>query len=419
VAKKEVCQPHNTEPRFFYGYIVVGIAFLVMVVSWGPYNVFGVFFNPLLTEFGWTSAMTSGAFSLSMILSAALGVVTGGLNDRFGPRLVVTLSGIFLGLGYLLMSQISTLWHLYLFYGVIIGIGVSGTWVPLLSSVARWFVKRRNLMTGIVVAGVGIGGLVAPLVISRLILTYGWRFSYAMQGIIILIVIILGAQFFKRDPTQKGRLAYGENEGKQQESTSEAKAFNFKEAVYTTQFWLVSIAFFCYGYCVWSVMIHIVPHVIKLGISAVTAANILASIGGISVLGNFVLGSIGDRIGNKQIFIIGFILMSAVLFWLTLAREVWMLYLSAAVFGFALGGIATSESPLIARLFGLSSHGLLFGVVGFSHVVGGAVGSVVTGYIFDLTHSYQMAFLVCAAFGVVSLILVALLRPTKRLGARL
>jgi MFS family permease len=419
VAKMEIRQPRNTEPRFFYGYIVVGVAFLVMVVSWGPYNVFGVFFNPLLTEFGWTSVMTSGAFSLSMILSAALGIVTGGLNDRFGPRLVVTLSGIFLGLGYLLMSQTSSLWHLYLFYGVIIGIGVSGTWVPLLSSVTRWFVKRRNLMTGIVVAGVGIGGLVAPPVISRLILTYGWRFSYAIQGIIILIVIVLGAQFFKRDPTQKGQLAYGENEEKQQELTSEAKAFSFKEAVCTTQFWLVSIIFFCYGYCVWSVLIHIVPHAIELEISAVTAANILASINGTSVLGNFALGSVGDRIGNKQIFIIGFIMMSAVLFCLMLAKEVWMLYTCAIVFGFALGGIAVTESPLIARLFGLSSHGLLFGIVGFSHIIGGAIGLVVTGYIFDLTHSYQMAFLVCAAFGVVNLILVALLRPTKRLEAKL
>jgi MFS family permease len=411
VANKEVYQPRNTEPRFFYGYIVVIVAFLIMVVSWGLYSVFGVFFNPLLTEFGWTRAMTSGAFSVSMILSGVLGIVMGGLTDRFGPRLVVTLCGIFLGLGYLLMSQISALWQLYLFYGVIIGIGVSGIWVPLLSSVARWFVRRRSLMTGIVVAGVGIGGLVAPMVISRLIAAYDWRLSYAIQGITILMVMVLGAQFFKRAPAQQGQLPYGENEGKQQELTSEAKAFSFKEAIYTAQFWLLFAMFVCYGFCTFSVLVHIVPHAIELEISAINAANILASVSGISVLGNFVLGSVGDRIGNKWIFIISFILMSAVLFW--------MLYLFAVVFGFALGGMATSESPLVARLFGLSSHGLIFGVVGFGHIIGGAVGPVVAGYIFDLTLSYQMAFLVCAVVGVAGLILTAMLRPTKRLGLRL
>lgn len=416
---KEVYQSRSAKPRFFYGYVVVVIAFFIMVVSWGTYSVFGVFLNPLLTSFNWTSAMTSGAFSLSMILSGALGIVMGGLNDRFGPRLVVTICGIFLGLGYLLMSQISALWQLYLFYGVIIGIGVSGLWVPLLSSVARYFTRRRSLMTGIVVSGVGIGGLVVPLVISRLIAAYDWRLSYVIQGITILVFMILGAQFLRRAPNQMGLLPYGENEVKQQGLTSETKAFSFKETIHTAQFWLLIFMFFCYGFCIFSVLVHIVLHVIDLGISDINAANILASIGGISVLGNFALGSVGDRIGNRQIFIIGFMLMSAVLFWLMLAREMWMLYLIAVVFGFALGGMATSESPLVARLFGLSSHGLIFGIVGFGHLIGGAVGPVVTGYIFDLTLSYQMAFLTCAAFGVIGLILTVALRPTKRLGLRL
>ena len=151
----------KTRP-FFYGYFVVIVAFVVMLVGYGLYTIFGVFFNPLINEFGWTRAITSGAFSLSMIVSGVLGVVMGGLNDRFGPRIVLTVCGCFLGIGFLLMSQVHSVWQLYLFYGVIISIGVSGIWVPLLSSVARWFVKRRSLMTGVVIAGTGIGGLIEP-----------------------------------------------------------------------------------------------------------------------------------------------------------------------------------------------------------------------------------------------------------------
>jgi len=416
---QELSQLPKTKSRFFYGYIVVVVAFFIMVVSWGLYNVFGVFFTPLLTEFDWTRAMTSGAFSLSMVLHGVLAIATGVLTDRFGPRVVLTLCGFLLGVGYLLMSQVSTLWQLYLFYGVIIGTGMSGVWVPLLSPVARWFVRRRSLMTGIVVAGLSIGGLAAPPVISRLITTYGWRLSYVIQGIVILIIMVLGAQFLKRDPTKMGQLPYGEDEGRRQEQKPEPKAFSLREAVYTRQFWVVFVMFFCLGFCVFAIMVHIVPHAIDLGISAISAANILASMNGISILGNFGLGSFGDRIGSRWIFIIGLIMVSAALFWLVPAREVWMLYLFAVVFGIALGGLAASESPLVAGLFGLSSHGLIFAVIGLGFTSGATIGPFLTGYIFDLTGSYQVAFLVCATLAVVGFMLAAILRPTKRLGGRI
>jgi len=174
VDNNEISQPHKTGPGFFYGYIVVIVAFLILVVSFSLHSTYGLFFTPMLAELGWTRAMTSGAFSLSMIIYGVLGIVTGGLADKLGPRVVMTLCGVLLGLGCLLMSQVNTLWQLYLFYGVIVGIGLSGVWVPQLSCVARWFVKRRSLMTGIVIAGAGISQLVAPPVISRLIANYDW-----------------------------------------------------------------------------------------------------------------------------------------------------------------------------------------------------------------------------------------------------
>lgn len=108
----EAYQSPGTPPRFYYGYFVVGAAFIIMIVSWGLYIVFGVFFNSFLDEFGWTRAVTSGAYSLSSIFSGLLGIVMGGLTDKFGPRLVVTFCGVLLGVGYFLMSQVGTVWHL-------------------------------------------------------------------------------------------------------------------------------------------------------------------------------------------------------------------------------------------------------------------------------------------------------------------
>ena len=413
---KEVYQLPKAKPRFFYGYVVVIAAFFILVISWGPHAAFGLFLNPLEAEFAWTRAMTSGAFSLSMFIYGILGIVVGGLNDRFGPRLVVTVCGLLIGIGYLLTSTVSNLWQLYLFFGVILGVGMSGIWVPQLSSVARWFVKRRSMMTGIVIAGVGISQLITPPIISRLIAAYDWRLSFFMLGVVISIAMIIAAQFLKRDPAKMGQLPYGVSEVKQEVEQSDTKDFSFREAVHTAQFWLASAILFCEGFVCFTVFVHIVPHAIELEIPAINAANILALMGGVSILGNYIMGSVADRIGNRRVFILAFILVSAALFWLILARELWMLYLFAVVTGLALAGMGTVESPLTAGLFGLRFHGVIYGVVHVGFTIGAAVGPFVTGYMFDLTNSYYIAFLVCAAVGIVGIILAIVLRPTKRLG---
>jgi MFS family permease len=412
---QQVPQSPGARPRFFYGYIVVGAALLIMTIMWGAYNSFGIFFKPVQTEFGWTRTMTTGGFSLSWIVQGLLGIIMGRLTDRFGPRVVLTISGFLVGLGYLLMSQIGAVWQLYLFYGVIIGAGMGGSWVPIVSTVARWFAKRRNLMTGIVLIGVSIGTLVVPPVASRLISAYDWRMSCVIVGSIVLVVVVLAAQFLRRDPTQTNQRPYGESAGEKQEFVLETHPLSLREAVHTRQFWLASGMFFCLGFCVYTIMAHIVPHATDLGISFTTAANILAAIGGLSIAGRIVLGSAADRFGNKWVFIIGFILMAVTLFWLVPAKELWALYLFAVVFGFAFGGCVTSESPLVAGLFGLSSHGLILGVINLlGFTFGAAVGPLIAGYIFDMNNSYQLAFIICAATGVVGLILTVLLTPIEK-----
>lgn len=417
---QEDSRPLETKQKFSRGYFVVGAAFIIMIVSWGLYIVYGVFFNSFLEEFGWTRALTSGAYSLSSIIAGLLGIVMGGLTDRFGPRLVVTFCGVFLGAGYFLMSRIESVWHLYLFFGIFVGIGMSGLWVPLLSTVARWFTGRRSLMTGIVISGLTIGQMVGPPVISRLIAEYGWRQAYVILGITAFVVVVLAAQLLKRSPVILERPPDDMSEEQPQADISVSRDFSLKEAARTTQFWLVAAVFFCFGFIAYGLTVHLVPHITRLGISDISAANVLAVNGGIGIVGNFILGGyMGDRIGNRKTFIIGYILSVASLVWLMPIRELWMLYLFAVVFGLGLGGMGTSESPLVARLFGLTSHGLIYGVTGLGFTVGGAIGPVIIGYICDITASYQTAFIVCAALGVAGLILLIMLKPTMKLGNRL
>ena len=155
--------PSGVESNFYYGYIIIIISSLMMAIVWGTHFAFGVFFKEFVEEFGWTRAVTSVPFSLAFITSGLMSVFMGGLTDRIGPRKVIILSGFVLGLGFFLMSRVTNAWQLFLFYGVIIGIGLSGTFVPLASTGARWFFKRRNVMTGIIVSGSGLGQLLMPL----------------------------------------------------------------------------------------------------------------------------------------------------------------------------------------------------------------------------------------------------------------
>ena len=407
----EANQSPTVKNQFFYGYIMVAIAFLIMVVMYITRSAFGVFFKPMLTDFNWTRALTSGALSLSMVVQGSLAIIMGGLNDRLGSRLVVTLCSLVVVAGCLLMSQINAVWHLYLFYGLLIGIGMSGCLVPLLSTIARWFVKRRNVMSGIVVSGLGVGSLIAPLVANWLISIYDWRLSYVMLAILILIVGTLPAQFLKRAPARAPQVIGNDQKNMQWVSKEEAKKPPLRETIRTRQFWMLDLLFFCLGFSYLAITVHIVPHITDLGISATNAANILAAIGGVSVLGNVASGPIADKIGNRYVCLIGFFVMAVAALWLIWATEIWIFYLFAIIYGFAFGGCTTAESPLVAELFGLRSHGLLLGVVSCSFTIGAAIGPLLTGYIFDVTNSYEIAFLLCAAFGLAGVVLAKFLTP--------
>lgn len=402
------------KPKFFYGYIVVAAAFLIMVVMWGSFFSFGVFLEPLLAEFGWTRALTSGTFSLSLLLFGFLGLISGRLTDKFNPRIVLTVCGFLFGLGYLLMSQVNAIWQLYLLYGVMVGVGMSGSVVPLTATVARWFAKRRGAVTGITVAGIGIGVLIMPPLVNWLISGYGWRSAYFVVGLIALVLTVLAAQFLKRDPRQIGQLAYGETRSEENGLDLQVSGFSFQGAIRTGQFWTLGAIFFCFGFFWQTISAHVVSHGIRLGISATYATSVLAVIGGISVAGRIVMGGIGDRTGSKLALVIAFALMSVALFWLQLAGELWMLYLFAVVFSFGYGGESTLRPLMVAELFGLREHGVIHGAVLIGSTTGGAIGPLVAGYIFDVTGSYQLAFLIGAIISVIGLILILSIKPARR-----
>jgi MFS family permease len=399
------------EPRFFYGYVIVAAAFLILMTALMPQSTYGVFFEPLLREFGWSRTVISGASALKDIAFGSSCIVTAKLCERFNPRVIVSIWGVLMGLSYFLMSQINSVWQLYFYFGILTAFSMS-VFIALLSIVARWFVKRRGLMTGVVFSGFGLASVIGPPVTNWLIVTYDWRQSFLILGIASLVIMVLAAQFLKRDPQQVGQLPYGASSMEQH--ASDVWGMSLSAALHTRQLWLLCGMYFAFCFCFLAVMVHIVIHGIGLGLTPANAANILAIYGIVGIASVNLMGISGDRFGNRRTLASCFILMLISFFWLLVAREAWQLYLFAVIFGLAWGGMQVLFSPLVAEIFGLKSHGVILGVTSFGGAIGAAAGPLLAGYIFDKAGSYSMAFIICIAVAVIAVVFTLLLRALPR-----
>ena len=298
-----------------------------------------------------------------------------------------------------------------MYYGIIFGIGLSSIDVIALTTIARWFTSRRGVMTGIAKVGTGAGQFAIPLLASGLILTHGWRWSFAAIGVSAAVILIAIAQLMRRDPgvlTPDQRPAPAR---RHRPTRQPATSLPLSQALKTIQLWTICLLNFFLVFCLMIIMLHIVPHARDCGVSPIKAAGILSTIGAVSMVGRFVSGLVIDRKGTKRVMLACFILLLAGLGWLQVAHKLWMLYLFAAVYGLAHGGFFTAISPLVAEWFGIHSHGALFGLVVFFGTTGGAVGPFFAGHLFDQSGSYQSTFWMIMAMAVIAMGLLISLRP--------
>ena len=395
----------------FYGYNIVGAGFLIQAAGGGAMATYGIFFNYIQNEFGWDRALISGATSVLFLVMGTAGIVAGRLTDRIGPRVIMTVAGVLLGLGYILMKPLAIPVQLYLAIGVFVGLGMSAQDVPTLSTVARWFVRRRGMMSGIVKVGTGVGQLVFPIVVGALIAGFGWRNAYLWMGVVVLAVIVLAAQILRRDPGRMGLLPDGDPASNAEQVRKMESGLSSRAALRTLQFWLVCAANFAMVFCLITTLVHLVPHAIDIGVESGRAGVLLSVIGGVSIVARLGMGTAADRIGARKAFFVCFVVLLVGFLWLRGASSLWMLVVYAALDGFARGGSFAVISPMVAELFGTRAHGYLFGIVNFAGTLGGALGPLVAGRIFDVSQSYQWTFLLLAAFSAAGMVLLACLKP--------
>jgi MFS family permease len=416
--------------RDSYGHIITAACFSIQALGVGTYISYGVFFNPLMEAFGWPRAAISGASSTAFFITGLFGMLVGRLNDRFGPRMLMTIGAIFLGLGFSLTAGVSTLFQLYLTFGLIFGIGLSAVEIIALTTVARWFARNRGKMTGLVKVGTGAGQLTIPILASFLIASAGFQNAFIIMGIASAVLLIAISQFLYRDPDiydagasaiisssdPAAGISAADTRPIQTVQPIQTAGIDFSEALKSPKLWLLCLSYMLTTFCLMSIMIHIVPYGRDMGISPHRAAGILAAIGAISMAGRFAGGLLIDRTGSKAIMIICFILLLTALLWLTRADTLWEMYAFAMVYGIAHGGFFTAISPMVAELFGIRSHGSVFSIAVFFGTTGGALGPFITGLLFDRFLNYTAAFSILILIAAIAFTLMLCLKI--EIGAR-
>ena len=393
--------------RLFYGWVILAVAFLLIMTGVGLIFSFAVFLPPLQDAFGWGRSTISATVLINWLVFGICSFGAGVLSDRFGTRVVALVGGVLFGAGIILASAITEIWHLYLTFGVLAGAGISAFYVPLTSTATRWFTRRRGLAVAIVSAGNGLGILVMSPLARVLISAFGWRSTFVMLGLLAWGISVPGALLIRNRPEDLGVTAHG---GK---ATERAPGMTSRGALRSRAFWLIALTHFlcCAGHS--GPIFHMVAHAMDLGIAKLTAATILGWSGATSIVGRIGTGILADRYGVKIILVSVLALQAAMVASYLAAHHVVSLYLVATFFGVAYGGIMPLYALLAREYFGDRVMGTAYGAILFISSIGMGLGSYAGGWAFDLFGSYHLLYVTSTVIAVAAIGLAASLRAPR------
>lgn len=405
--------------KLFYGWVVVVTFLVVGTTLWGIRFSFGVFFKPIESEFELTRAATSSIFSAHMVLGSLFAIIGGWAFDKYGPRIVVLIMGLIAGLSLLLTSQTNSLWQLFLTYSLLLSMGTSAIFAGVMSTVSRWFDRKRGMALGIASSGAGLGTVVMAPLAAYLISSFDWHVAFAIIGAVILLVVIPSSRLLRKDPYEIGTIPDGTKPssmdrslkiGKNQEDFDEPASLSLSEAIRSRSFWFIIFIWFFIACNLFLVLTHIVPHVTDIGFSPLQAASVLSLMGVVAIPGRVIMGIVSDKIGRKVTAVICAVIQTVAMAWLIWAQDMWMFYLFAVMFGLAWGGMAPSAAALVGDTFGLGRLGSILGVLDVGYGIGAGIGPVIAGLVFDISNSYYIAFLFGVGAMVIATILIALVK---------
>jgi len=409
----------NRQRKIFYGWWVFIALFLIgMLAPMGRYCM-AAFFPFISSELGWSRSIIGSAQTLTFWVYAVFVLLSGWMTDRIGGRKTIFLGGFLCFGGWILLSTVESLWQLYLYYGLIMGVAVSMShYVPIQATARKWFSKRAGLVAGTTTAAFAVGSSIFTPLLTEMSDSFGWRTTSVISAFAFGIAVMLLAFFVIRDtPESMGLRPDGESPtpASNGDRMVVEKAWTIKEAVKTPQLWFLFVVYSVIGIPIQGLLAHLVMWGVDLGstratagifVTAMTMPSIAARIGG---------GWLGDRYGKRKIMIISYVCCVLLLLWawqgVSTAQH---LITFAILFGFGYGIPVGLFSPYLGDLFGRANIGALFGIITMGYGFVGGSGAVIWGAIFDTSGSYGLACLVSAVCYAIAVIAIFLVRPAKR-----
>ncbi len=427
--------PPPTRP--FYGWVIVAAVFCILALAYVIWYSFSLFLVALVREFGWSRAEVAGAFSVFVLMHALCSPLAGRLVDRFGSRALVHGGALLLGAALVGCSQLSALWQLYVYFGLLAAVGVTAMgWVSGVALVGRWFSRRLGLALGIIGAGIGLGTFVGAPPIQFLIDSYGWRVAYLALAAVVAVVPQPLALLLRARPEDLGLRRDGAvpaapdsgPAGRRAEPTGAhdlrvvdaawvRQEWTVRRAVRTRRFQLLFLTFGLTTFATQQTHAHQAAYLVGSGYDPMLAAMVVGTVGLVSILGKILIGMASDALGRERLFTMGMAAgVASMLLMLSFAAgqsPPALLFVYAALFATGYSTAPTLTPAITADLFSGRHYGAIYGVLMLCNGLGGAAGAWTGGYIYDHTGSYQPAWLeVMAAMALAGLV-VWLVSPRK------
>ena len=389
------------------------ITLALMTVGASGMYVVPVVLPAVQADFGVARADASLPYTLLMIGFGLGGVLMGRLADRFGVMVPLLMGAAGLGLGYAAAAMASNIWMFMLAHGFLVGLlGCSATFAPLLADTSLWFVRRRGIAVAVCASGNYVGGAIWPPVVQHFVEAVGWRQTYLGLGLFSVVTMAGLALLMRRRPP----MAVAAPVNRHFAASPSALPFGLPPGKAQVLLCIAGVS--C---CVAMAMpqVHIVSYCTDLGYGAARGAEMLSLMLACGVVSRLVSGLICDRIGGLRTLLLGSALQGIALLMFLPFNGLVSLYLIAALFGLFQGGIVPSYAIIVREYFVPAEAGARVGTVIMATMFGMALGGWMSGKVFDLTGSYQAAFLNGIAWNLLNLgIAVFLLwrvRPPRRI----
>ncbi len=424
-------RPWHLRLPFYYGWAIVGIAFVTLAIGVTARTAFSLLLPPLLAEFGWDRGLAAGAFSFGFLAFAVISPLVGRAIDQRGPRVVILTGVAMVAAGLLLSLLITRPWHLYATLGLLVGCGTNMmTYTAHSQFLPHWFQRRRALATGIAFSGAGVGALALLPWLQSIIVTDGWRTSCWMMALLAVLILTPLNWFVRGRPSDLGLFPDGVPPAATSASPTAAPQrrltivdpawasvpWTLARAVRTARFWWLWL-----GYCsvliAWyAVQVHQTKYVVEIGFSPQLAGWALGLVAVVSIPGQILLGGLSDRWGREWTWTAGcagFAICYAALIALGHAPSPVLLYVMVVSQGFLGYSITSVMGPIVAEIFEGPQFGAIFGSITAAIFVGGAIGPWAAGAIHDATGSYDLAFAATMACCAVSAGAIWIAAPRK------